>query len=102
VHADDQVEQHEHRRASLGSAHTIIAKPNSASRRWSATPITTCSPVIQVIPRPTTRNSGPYGDGVSRHIVGTLLVSGSALPSASAGPTVYGSSPRAAISLCAR
>ena len=32
----------------------------------------------------------------------TARVSESPLPSASAGPTVYGSSPRAAISLCAR
>jgi hypothetical protein len=51
---------------------------------------------------PTVRKNGPYGDGVSRHIVGTPLVRSLSLPSASAGPTVYGSSPRAAISLCAR
>jgi hypothetical protein len=54
------------------------------------------------MPLPMVMNSGPYGEGVSRHIVGTVRASGSALPSASAGPTVYGSSPRAAISLCAR
>ena len=84
------------RRASLGSAHTISAEAGEREQ-----------PVLEdaraprrcrdsaVIPRPRIRKSGPYGAGVSRQIVGMLRVSGSSTPSASAGPSTYGSSPRA-------
>ena len=56
------------RLASRGSAHTIIATPHSANTRCSSTPSTTSLPLIAVMPRPRTRNNGPYGAGVSRQM----------------------------------
>ena len=88
--------------ASRGSAHTIIARPQSTNIRWMNTPDTTWSPVSIAISLPTARNSGPYGAGVSRQMFGTPRVSTWSTPSAEAGPSSYGSRPRAAISLCAR
>ncbi len=90
------------RRASRGSAHTIIATPARARRRCRKIPATMLSPVSQVIPRPIQRNSGPYGAGVSRQMLGTVRVRTWSTPSAPAGPISYGSSPRAVISLWAR
>ena len=82
-----------HRRASRGSAQMIMARPASASTRCASTPRTTSLPVRAVIPRPSTRNSGPYGAGVSRQIVGMLRVNGSSTPSASAGSEDVGVEP---------
>ena len=90
------------RRASRGSAHTMSATPQSANSRCRKMPATMLSPVTEEMPRPIHRNSGPYGAGVSRQIVGTVRVSTSSTPSACAGPIAYGSIPRAVISLCAR
>ena len=90
------------RRASRGSAHTIRATPPSASNRCRKMPATMFSPVRNVIRSPSHRNAGPYGAEVSRQMFGTVRVSTWSTPRAPAGPIAYGSSPRAAISLCAR
>ena len=90
------------RRASRGSAQMISATPHRARTRWAYTPWITSEPVSAVMPRPSIRNSGPYGAGVSRQIVGIVRVSGSSTPNAAAGPSEYGSRPRAVIALCAR
>lgn len=85
-----------------GSAQTINATPARASSRCTQTPARMFSPVISAIPCPIQRNNGPYGAGVSRQMLGTLLVSTLSMPRPATGPSRYGSIPRAAISLCAR
>ncbi|OAP26435.1 hypothetical protein A4R44_02422 [Amycolatopsis sp. M39] len=75
------------RRASRGTAHTISSTPTIARPRCSSTPTTMLLPPTGASQPPSRSSSGPYGAGVSRQMLVTPAVSGSATPSACAGPS---------------